>query len=421
MTMMPPLPVAIETDRLILRPFAPDDAPALYEAVVQSRERVGKWLPWVPFYTDQSAADAFIGRCRQHWHDATELPFAIFDRESGRFLGGIAVHATRLGGYPIRWDWGIFETGYWLREGTEGKGYMREAVRAIVRLVFQHFNANKLALRCDSRNDASRHVAESIGFHLDRLARHDSIATDGSIRDTLFFSLLPDEAEQLIASWGSERFKLILPIDRAPREFEPQTESDVPVPEVALAFSSPVSIETPRLIVRPAMLDDAPALLAAIERSRPEFTPWIRFARAIHTLEDAEQFCRQSMSSAAARRRFDLHAFERETGAFVGGGTFHNMNWLLPSVELGWWLDSGCTGRGYGQEIVRGLIDFVFNEWKVERAEAWCHAGNLTSRHLAARCGLIEEGIARSEYPDLSGRPADWAVSSLIASDRALT
>src|SRR6478609_7775570 len=100
MTMMPPLPVAIETDRLILRPFAPDDAPALYEAVVQSRERVGKWLPWVPFYTDQSAADAFIGRCRQHWHDATELPFAIFDRESGRFLGGIRF--AGIGGFSKR-------------------------------------------------------------------------------------------------------------------------------------------------------------------------------------------------------------------------------------------------------------------------------------------------------------------------------
>src|SRR3954454_16942955 len=175
MQLIPPLPIAIETDRLLIRPFAPDDASALYEAVDQSRERVGRWLPWVPFYTDQLAADAFIERCCQHWRDATELPLAIFDRDGARFLGGIAVHATRLGGYPIRWDWRIFETGYWLREGAEGKGYMREAVRAIIRLVFQHFNAYKLAVRCDARNDASRHVTESIGFQLDRRARHESI------------------------------------------------------------------------------------------------------------------------------------------------------------------------------------------------------------------------------------------------------
>src|SRR6187200_570151 len=124
MTMIPLLPAAIETDRLIIRPFAPGDAPGLYEAVDQSRERVGRWLPWVSFYSDQSAADAFIVRCGQHWRDATELSFAVFDCESGRFLGGISVHATRLE-YPIRWDWRIFETGYWLRDGTEGKGYMR--------------------------------------------------------------------------------------------------------------------------------------------------------------------------------------------------------------------------------------------------------------------------------------------------------
>src|SRR5690349_8061121 len=116
MTTIPPLPVAIETDRLIIRPFEPADAPALYEAVDQSRERVGRWLPWVPLYTEQSVAVSFIERCRQHWCDATELPLAIFDRDDGRFLGGISVHAARLG-YPTRWDWRIFETGYWLREG----------------------------------------------------------------------------------------------------------------------------------------------------------------------------------------------------------------------------------------------------------------------------------------------------------------
>ena len=60
------------------------------------------------------------------------------------------------------------------------------------------------------------------------------------------------------------------------------------------------------------------------------------------------------MSSAAERQRFDLHAFERETGSFVGGGTFHNMNWRLPSVELGWWLDQVSRGAASGRRSCAG-------------------------------------------------------------------
>ena len=94
------------------------------------------------------------------------------------------------------------------------------------------------------------------------------------------------------------------------------------------------------------------------------------------------------------------------------------MHWDLPSVELGWWLDTAQTGRGYGQEIVEGLLGFVVDRWHVDRVEAWCHTANLASRRLALRCGLIEEGIVRREYPDLSGFPADWAVFSQISTDR---
>lgn len=416
MTDIPQLPVAIETRRLIIRPFRPDDASALYEAVDQSRERVGQWLPWVRFYSDQSAAEAFIARCAQNWIDAAELPFGIFERDSGRFLGGIAVHATKLG-HPIRWDWRIFETGYWLRDGAEGQGYMREATRAIVRFTFQQLGANKLALRCDSRNNASRKVAESIGFERDRTGRHDAIAPDGTIRDSLYFSLITGEEDRLIASWSDEPYRLLLPDAAVERRFEPQTESTPP--PLNTTPERPNRIETERLLIRPARLEDAPALFAAIDRSRAELEPWIRFARRIHSVDDASVFCAQSERDAATFLRFDLHAFEQASGEFVGGGTFHNMNWELPSVELGWWLDSAQTGRGYGQEIVAGLLGFVVDRWRVDRVEAWCHTANLASRRLALRSGLIEEGIVRREYPDLSGFPADWAVFSQIATDRA--
>lgn len=42
----PRLPDEIRTERLILRPYMPEDAEALFEAVEETRERLREWMRW---------------------------------------------------------------------------------------------------------------------------------------------------------------------------------------------------------------------------------------------------------------------------------------------------------------------------------------------------------------------------------------
>jgi RimJ/RimL family protein N-acetyltransferase len=411
---LPALPIAIETERLLLRRWQPEDALALYEAVIESAERVGKWLPWVQYYTEPAAATFFIQQSMNGWASGTELPIGIFDRATGDVLGGAGLHSTSLGA-PIRWDWGVFETGYWLRDGAEGKGYVREAVRAEMRLIFEQFKARKLVIRCDIRNEASRRVAESLGLALDVTARNDAIGTDGSVRTTLFFSLLAEEAAALIASWPPEPYRLYADETEPPIAFSPPAVSEQP--DEATVLPRPLHIESERLLLRAPEPADAAAWRALIERSRAHFEAWLPSMRGVRTIDDAEAWIRRSGDAANNRSSYDLFAFERATGDLIGAGRLHGFVWTVPAVEVDWLVDENRQGEGFATEIGAVQAQFAFQAWKANRVEVWTEPRNVASVRTAERIGFIREGTMRREFPNVDGDLADWAVFSLTPDD----
>ena len=86
-----------------------------------------------------------------------------------------------------------FEIGYWLRQSAEGHGYMSEAVRLITTYLFDNLGAQRVMIRCDARNARSKAVAERLGFPFEGGTRHDEIGTDGTVRDSLIYAMIPDD------------------------------------------------------------------------------------------------------------------------------------------------------------------------------------------------------------------------------------
>ena len=58
---------------------------------------------------------------------------------------------------------------------------------------FETLGANRVQIRCDARNERSRRVAEGSGFVFEGRHRRDALALDGTLRDTLYFSMLREE------------------------------------------------------------------------------------------------------------------------------------------------------------------------------------------------------------------------------------
>lgn len=185
-----PVPDRIEGARIVLRPYAMADVPALFETVNASREHLFPWLPWADsaHRTLDDTAD-FVARATAWWTLRTNLIVGIFDKATGRLLGGSGLHACR--GDEINWAIPSMMIGYWLAKEHEGKGYVAEAVALLTKVAFDDLGAKRLEIRCDANNARSEAVMARAGFRREGLLRNDSITPRGEMRDTLVYALIP--------------------------------------------------------------------------------------------------------------------------------------------------------------------------------------------------------------------------------------
>ncbi|MNO04433.1 ribosomal-protein-L7/L12-serine acetyltransferase [compost metagenome] len=65
---------------------------------------------------------------------------------------------------------------------------MTEAVAAITKFAIEHLEANRIEIRCDSRNQRSAQVAERSGFTLEGIIRNEVCDVDGALCSTMVFS-----------------------------------------------------------------------------------------------------------------------------------------------------------------------------------------------------------------------------------------
>lgn len=186
------LPEELVGERVIVRPYRPGDGAALWEAIEESREHLRPWMPWVGEHKSPDDSEAYARRAQARWMLRDDLPVGFWERVTGRYLGGSGLHR-------IDWDVPSFEIGYWIRASAEGKGFVTEAVRLLCGLAFETLGANRVFIRCDSRNGRSAAVPRRLGFVHEATLRNDARSLSGDLRDTFSFSMTPEDYATLKA------------------------------------------------------------------------------------------------------------------------------------------------------------------------------------------------------------------------------
>jgi len=180
------LPDELVGQRVLLRPYRDEDAAALWEAVDESRASLGPWLGWVSRYLTPADALADVRRSQARWLLREELAAGIFERSSGRLLGGSALN-------HIDWALRAFEIGYWIRQAAAGHGYVTEAAQLLTRFAFDRLGARRVGISMDARNSRSRAVPERLGFTYEGCLRQSHADTHGQPADSAYYALLADE------------------------------------------------------------------------------------------------------------------------------------------------------------------------------------------------------------------------------------
>nr|WP_238941849.1 GNAT family N-acetyltransferase [Bacillus sp. REN10] len=175
-------PTEFFTDRLHIRLPLPGDGKAVYEAIQASLHEMKPWLPFVHDEQSLEGAEANVREAYAKFIAREDLRLHIFDKETGQFIGSSGLH---------RIDWKVrkFEIGYWVNTKFSGRGYMTEAVEAITAFAFEHLQANRVEIRCDTNNKRSRAIAEKLQFTLEGVLRKEQLSADSTqIRDMCIYA-----------------------------------------------------------------------------------------------------------------------------------------------------------------------------------------------------------------------------------------
>ena len=176
----------IETERLILRPFEKTDAPAMFRNWASDPE-VTKYLTW-PTYTCEEQAHHILGEWTSHYAEETFYVWAIVPKNLGEPIGSISVVASSDGA-----NW--VEIGYCIGRSWWHRGYVSEALKAIIAFFFEEVGVGRIQAVHDPRNPNSGAVMRKCGMSCEGTLRRAGRNNQG-ICDEVVYAILREEYDR---------------------------------------------------------------------------------------------------------------------------------------------------------------------------------------------------------------------------------
>jgi RimJ/RimL family protein N-acetyltransferase len=180
--------IELHDGRLRLRPWRDDDAAQLVEAVQESMDSVGRWLPWCHAGYGRDEAVAWVSHCRSGWQSGEHFAFPTFDAGTGRLLGGVGLNQVE----PLHRRANL---GYWVRQSSQRQGLAAAAGRLVARFGFEQLGLIRIEIVVLPDNRPSRATAARIGATCEAIARN-RLWVNGHARDAAVYGLIPQDLDR---------------------------------------------------------------------------------------------------------------------------------------------------------------------------------------------------------------------------------
>lgn len=171
----------------------------------------------------------------------------------------------------------------------------------------------------------------------------------------------------------------------------------------------PITLDTPRLLLRPWRDADADAFAAMFHD--PRVMEFLMPARGrMSAFADPDRAAIDAIVGRV-RAHFDRHGFGwwaaelKETQAFIG---FVGLSYIpfeahfTPAVEVGWRLASAYWGHGYASEGARASLEAAFTRLGLADIVSITVPANTRSRRVMERIGMTRDPGGDFDHPRLS-------------------
>ncbi|HEX4683160.1 MAG TPA: GNAT family protein [Gemmatimonadaceae bacterium] len=181
--MIDPLPITLEGDGVRLEPLTPAFAPDLAEAAADGK----LWELWYTSVPKPEEVEAYIAAALQGQRDGHMLPWVVRELSTGRVVGTTRYHdiVKPIDRVEIGWTW---YAGSWQRS------HVNTACKLLLLAhAFDTLNCAVVGLRTDNFNYRSQRAIAALGAKMDGVIRHHQARRDGTVRDSVMFSILRTE------------------------------------------------------------------------------------------------------------------------------------------------------------------------------------------------------------------------------------
>ena len=145
---------AMETERLILRPWRETDAESLYEYAKD--DRIGPITGWQVHTSVENSREVI-----KNVLSAAET-YAVCRKEDNIAIGDISLMIGKRSNIGLPEN--EAEIGYWIGAPFWGRGLIPEALRELIRYAFDNQKLERLWCGCFDGNEKSKRVLEKCGF-----------------------------------------------------------------------------------------------------------------------------------------------------------------------------------------------------------------------------------------------------------------
>ncbi|MBM3386359.1 MAG: GNAT family N-acetyltransferase [Betaproteobacteria bacterium] len=190
-------PVTLQARGLRLEPLAP-----LHENGLRAAAADGElWRLRVTSVPEPQDTRAYIETALRMQAQGTRQAFAVIDEASGLVLGSTSYH-------DILPEVQRLEIGYtWYAQRVQRTHVNSTCKLLLMAHAFEVLGAQVLGWRTDNFNHASQRAIERLGAHKDGVIRGHALRRDGTVRDTVMYSLRAGE-------WPEARAQLLYRLER---------------------------------------------------------------------------------------------------------------------------------------------------------------------------------------------------------------
>ena len=176
-------PVTLASEHVRLEPLGLGHVEGLKRAAADGE----LWTIRVTSVPDPGDTRGYIERALQGFAEGHRLAFAVIDAGTGEVIGSSSYHdivpaVDRL------------EIGYtWYAQSRQRSHVNASAKLLLMTHAFETLGARLVGWRTDNFNFASQRAIERLGARKDGVLRHHAVRRDGTIRDTVMYSMTAAE------------------------------------------------------------------------------------------------------------------------------------------------------------------------------------------------------------------------------------